>query len=153
MIVTYIFLRQIPKWMLSLSRCLKHSPLLPSPSSLTVSSSQSSSLLHHLQMRISSWGDILQINGVQLLKTICKVSSSSWVDISWIWSWLFFHFQHQKASLAFLNLAKKAYYFFYPPSYVLEDYLPVSHGSDSDRSSRKVHYGQKKSFPTLGLSG
>ena len=48
-IVTYIFLRHIPKWMLSLSRCLKHSPLLPSPSSLTVSSSQSSSLLHHLQ--------------------------------------------------------------------------------------------------------
>ena len=46
---TYIFLRQIPKCMLSLSGCLKQSPLLPSPSSLMVSSSQSSSLLHHLK--------------------------------------------------------------------------------------------------------
>ena len=51
-VFVYIFCRQIPNSTFSLSGCLKQSPLLPSPPSLSTSSSQSSFLLHHLDNKI-----------------------------------------------------------------------------------------------------
>ena len=53
---TYIFLRQIPKRMVVVSRCLKHSPSLPSPSSAGRRCLQSLSLLHHLKPVTEVWG-------------------------------------------------------------------------------------------------